>query len=190
MHGQLTAKGTNQSHRGQILGVVAIVATLVVGLILVQGAAAPRSASAAPRVAPRVLMPGEIITMDVPGINGDHTRGTGTIEVDSFTWGALFTGPTGSGAGHPSGKTENLVVLRQVDKASPLFFKDCITGLMFKAVTVYVEPGGTGGDAMTIKLGVAHIISTHWVVGSSPPQETVTFGFRTESITYSVRPLT
>jgi len=68
----------------------------------------------------------------VQGIEGESTSAQfeGTIEIESFSWGATQSASTGTGGGGGAGKVSlsDFSVLKRVDKASPQLFLACATG--------------------------------------------------------------
>jgi type VI secretion system secreted protein Hcp len=168
---------------------------LLAALAVAVGMTVSSELSSAPRAGassskPHALAPGEIYSLSVPNVPGEGTEGTGSIEVDSFSWGVSNnTVPVSSGVGKSSkGKFTDLTVSRQLDKSSPIFFNDCYKGAMFESVTLYIQPGGQGGDDMTIKMGHAVVASVAWTGGSADrPTEVVTFRFTSGQITYASR---
>lgn len=68
----------------------------------------------------------------VEGIDGESTSAQfeGTIEIESFSWGATQSAASSGGGGSGVGKVSlsDLSVVKRVDKASPPLFLHCATG--------------------------------------------------------------
>ena len=66
------------------------------------------------------------------------------IEVLSFSWGVTNTASITAGGGGASGKAtfQDLSIVHNIDKASPLLLKACATGAHFKEATITHRKAG------------------------------------------------
>jgi len=80
---------------------------------------------------------------DIPGESIDDKH-AGTIEIDSFSWGATNSGSASSGTGGGSGKVsfQDVHFTTSVSKASPLLMLACASGQPIKKAVLYVRKQG------------------------------------------------
>jgi type VI secretion system secreted protein Hcp len=124
------------------------------------------------------------IFLKVDGIKGEATdvNHANEIEVLSWSWGVSesFISSAGSGVVGGIPKIANLVITKQVDKASPNLLRAC---LKLKHITAVVlaqrRPGAGKVNFLTITLQEVLISSLNDVEAGAPatPTETVAFNF-------------
>ena len=88
------------------------------------------------------------------------------IEVLSFSWGVANTsviGPGGGGGGAGKATFQDLVIVHNIDKASPLLMRACATGTHLKEATItHRKPGKGQHEFLIVKMndviitGVSH----------------------------------
>src|SRR6478735_7336737 len=103
------------------------------------------------------------------------------IEVLSFSWGVTSAGVVSPGGGAGSGKAtfQDLSIVHNVDKASPLLLKACATGTHIKDATITHRKAGKGQqEYLIVKLNDVIITGvTHGGTGGQPFSESVTLAF-------------
>lgn len=110
------------------------------------------------------------------------------IEVLSFSWGVANAGVVSPGSGGGSGKAtfQDLSIVHNVDKASPLLLKACATGTHIKDATITHRKAGKGQqEYLIVKLN--DVIITGVTHGGSPGQgisENVTLAFAKVDLEY------
>jgi type VI secretion system secreted protein Hcp len=125
------------------------------------------------------------------GLTGEGTpNGPGTIEVDSWSWGASNQSTIGSGAGAGSGKVSmsSFNIMKRVDSTSPALFLACSQGTHFTTVTLTVSPpssGTTPGDGFQVVLSNAFVSKYSVSSGGDYPTESVTLNFTKIEYKYS-----
>jgi type VI protein secretion system component Hcp len=176
----------NPSWRRRLLTALCTVAVLAATAGVALAAAPSTGHAGAATIQPRSINAGELYSLSVPGVTGEGTRGTGNIEVDSWSWGVSRTALTGTGVS-AAAKSAPLVIVRQIDKASPGLYRQCVVGTIDKTVTLYVQPITASGDVLSIQLNNAHVTNVSWngAGGGDRPTESVTFVYTASKITYS-----
>jgi type VI secretion system secreted protein Hcp len=85
--------------------------------------------------------------LEIEGIKGESSdkKHPGTIEIDSFSWGASNPGSMASGGGGGGGKASfsDLSFMGKDCKASPLLMQACATGQHIKSAKLFVRKQGT-----------------------------------------------
>ena len=86
---------------------------------------------------------------------------------------------SGGGAGKVT--VHDISITKKVDKSSPVFFKNCVSGTHYKKVTLAMRKAG-GDPNVVIKYTLTNvIISSYQEVssggGKSKPEESITFNF-------------
>jgi type VI secretion system secreted protein Hcp len=103
------------------------------------------------------------------------------IEVLSFSWGVTNSGNISSGGGGGAGKAtfQDLSIVHNVDKASPLLLKACATGTHIKDATITHRKAGKGQqEYLIVKLSDVIITGvTHGGAVGQPMSENVTLAF-------------
>ena len=124
--------------------------------------------------------------LELDGIKGESSddKHKDTIEIDSFSWGATNQGISSSGGGGGTGKVsfQDLVIKKEVDKASPLLMLACASGQHIKKAVLYVrKSGGQQLDYYTVTLEdvlVSHFESDGMLDGASPiPSEQLSLNY-------------
>jgi type VI secretion system secreted protein Hcp len=95
--------------------------------------------------------------LEIEGIKGESSdsKHKGTIEVESFSWGATNSGSHATGGGGGAGKVsyQDIHFTTSVNKASPTLMLACATGQHIKKAVLYVrKQGGDQQDYYTITL--------------------------------------
>jgi type VI secretion system secreted protein Hcp len=112
------------------------------------------------------------------------------IEVLSFSWGVASTGALNPG-GAAAGKAtfHNLSIVHTIDKASPLLFKACATGVHMKEATITHRKAGKGQqEFLIIKMNDVIVTGVqHGGESDQPASETVNLTFAKVDLEY--RPL-
>jgi type VI secretion system secreted protein Hcp len=111
------------------------------------------------------------------------------IEVLSFSWGvtnagAIAAGGGGGGAGKAT--FQDLSIVHNVDKASPLLLKACATGTHLKDATITHRKAGKGQlEYLVVKLNDVIITGvTHGGASGQPLSESVTLAFAKVDLEY------
>src|SRR5437762_4191097 len=103
------------------------------------------------------------------------------IEVLSFSWGVTNAGVVSPGGGAGAGKAtfQDLSIVHQIDKASPLLLKACATGTHIKDATITHRKAGKGQqEYLIVKLNDVIITGvTHGGASGQPFSESVTMAF-------------
>jgi type VI secretion system secreted protein Hcp len=109
------------------------------------------------------------------------------IEVLSFSWGATNAGVVSS-AGGGAGKAtfQDLSIVHQIDKASPLLLKACATGTHIKDAIITHRKAGKGQqEYLVVKLNDVIITAvTHGGASGQPASESVTLTFAKVALEY------
>ena len=144
-----------------------------------QGAAGPPGAPGAPggvgSPAPAPAAASDYL-LELDGIKGESSdqKHKGTIEIESFSWGASNSGSFSSGGGGGAGKVsmQDMHFTTKVNKASPLLFKRVATGQHIKKATLFVRKSGSQqGDYYVIKL--EDILVSSYKTGPSESSDAV-----------------
>lgn len=139
------------------------------------------------------------LKLEGPVVNGESADSVhkDLIELTGFNWGVSNMGTAGVGGGGGSGSAnkQDLIVTKQVDKASNVLMVGCASGTHYSKATVYVrKSGGTAAlDYLTIEMGPgdkgAVFLSGFMVSGQDGtgqiPTEQVTINFSTLNMIYN-----
>src|SRR5436190_2753704 len=110
------------------------------------------------------------------------------IEVLSFSWGVTNATPKPGGGGAATGRADiqDLTIVHNVDKSSPLLMQACATGTHLKEVTVTQRKAGKGQqEFLVFKLNDVIITSvTQSGDISQPASENVSFAFARVDVEY------
>ena len=127
----------------------------------------------------------------IDGIPGESTDSMhpGTIEIDSWSFGATQSGTIASGGGGGAGKVsfQDLhFVTKKVDKSSPKLFLNAATGEHIKDATLFVRKAGGTFDYLQIKLTDV-LVSSYQTGGSGDeiPTESFSLNFAKVQYTYT-----
>jgi type VI protein secretion system component Hcp len=77
--------------------------------------------------------------LQIPGISGETHEGTpaGAISVESFSWGASQTArETGSGMATGRRQHQPIVIMKRIDKASPMLMQAAVSGRHFQTIVL------------------------------------------------------
>jgi len=179
-----------RSGRAILLAGIAI-ATACAGLVAVSWSS-HRAGAATAR--PHALNGPVSLSLSASGIVGEGgVGGPGTIDVRSFSWGVTTSvGSSSSGAGAGKAKFAEFQITKQFDSASPLFFKNCVAGAHFKAVTLVVRKADSAvSEFMTFKLSTVFISGVSWsadVPSGATPTESITLVAKAYNVTFTRAP--
>lgn len=123
--------------------------------------------------------------LKIDGIDGESKddKHAGSIQLESFSFGATNQGSFAHGGGGGAGKVamQDIHFVKQVDKASPVLFERCAKGDHIKSAKLTVrKAGGKQEDYLVMTFGDLLISSTSWGgnVGSpTGPTEQVSIAF-------------
>jgi type VI secretion system secreted protein Hcp len=110
------------------------------------------------------------------------------IEVLSFSWGVTNSGTMATGGGAGTGKAtfQDLVIVHNIDKASPDLLRACATGSHLKEATITHRKAGKGQlEFLTVKMNDVIITGvTHGGATGQPYSETVSLAFAKVDLEY------
>jgi type VI secretion system secreted protein Hcp len=110
------------------------------------------------------------------------------IEILSFSWGVTNSGSAAAGSGAGSGKAtfQDLVVVHNIDKASPDLMRACATGTHLKEATITHRKAGKGQqEFLVVKMNDVIITGvTHGGATGQPYSETVSLAFAKVDLEY------
>jgi type VI secretion system secreted protein Hcp len=110
------------------------------------------------------------------------------IEVLSFSWGVTNADSVISGGGGGTGKAtfHDLIIVHNIDKASPLLMKACATGAHLKEATITHRKAGKGQrEYLIVKLNDVIITGvTDGDASGQPGSETVSLAFAKVDLEY------
>jgi type VI secretion system secreted protein Hcp len=112
------------------------------------------------------------------------------IEVLSFSWGASNTGGAATGGGGGAGKAtfQDLMIVHNIDKASPRLLEACATGQHLKDATITHRKAGKGQqEFLIVKMNDVIITAvSHGGGTSQPAAETLSLAF--SKVDFEYRP--
>jgi type VI secretion system secreted protein Hcp len=110
------------------------------------------------------------------------------IEVLSFSWGVTNSGSMISGGGGGAGKAtfQDLTIVHNIDKASPLLMKACATGSHLKEATItHRKAGRAQQEFLIVKMNDVMITSViHSGTNDQPASESVSLAFAKVDLQY------
>jgi type VI secretion system secreted protein Hcp len=110
------------------------------------------------------------------------------IEILSFSWGVTNSGSAAAGSGAGSGKAtfQDLVVVHNIDKASPDLMRACATGTHLKEATITHRKAGKGQqEFLVVKMNDVIITGvTHGNATGQQSSETVSLAFAKVDLEY------
>jgi type VI secretion system secreted protein Hcp len=101
-------------------------------------------------------MPSDYL-LEIDGIKGESSddKHKGTIEIESFSWGATQQGSFSAGGGGGAGKVSfsDMSFTTRVNKSSPILMLSCATGQHIKKAVLFVrKAGGDQQDYYTVTM--------------------------------------
>jgi len=130
--------------------------------------------------------------LTVDGRPGPSTSKPGSIDILSFSFGAtqqavFGIGSSGGEARSGRANLSDVTIMKVVDKVSPLFFDDCVTGNYIKKVDiVYDKPmGDDQQDYYKIHMEDVLITSIQHSGSSENPMESISFAFSKVKVSYN-----
>ena len=136
-------------------------------------------------------MASDIIFAKIGDIKGESQddKHKDEIEVLSFSWGVTNAGTIAAGGGGGAGKAtfQDLAIVHNIDKASPLLLKACATGTHLKDATITHRKAGKGQlEYLVVKLNDVIITGvTHSGGGGQPLSENVSLAFAKVDLEYN-----
>jgi type VI secretion system secreted protein Hcp len=110
------------------------------------------------------------------------------IEILSFSWGVTNSGAAATGSGAETGKAtfQDLIVVHNIDKASPDLLRACATGAHLKDATITHRKAGKGQqEFLVVKMNDVIITGvTHGGATGQPYSETVSLAFAKVDLEY------
>jgi type VI secretion system secreted protein Hcp len=114
-------------------------------------------------------MPSDYL-LEIDGIKGESSddKHKGTIEVESFSWGATQQGSFSAGSGGGAGKVsfQDLHLTTRVNKSSPILMLACATGQHIKKATLFVRKAG-GDQHDYYKVDMTDLLVSSYQSGGS-----------------------
>ena len=110
------------------------------------------------------------------------------IEVLSYSWGVANTGAGGGTGGSGTGKAtfQDLVIVHNIDKATPRLLEACAKGMHIKEATITHRKAGKGQqEFLIVKLNDVLVASVvHGGTTDGPGSETVSLSFSKVDLEY------
>src|SRR3954469_21603987 len=110
------------------------------------------------------------------------------IEILSFSWGVTNSASPSPGSGAGAGKAtfQDLVVVHNIDKASPDLMRACATGTRLRDATITHRKAGKGQqEFLVVKMNDVIITGvTHGGAAGQPYAETVSLAFAKVDLEY------
>ena len=129
--------------------------------------------------------------LKIDGIEGESTNDAhkDEIDVESWSWGVVQSGASGSGGGVGAGKAvfQDMHFVARISKASPKLFLACATDSHHKVATLSgSRTGGKTVDFLEYKLSDVQITSVqHSDSEAGAPMEQFSLQYRKFEISYS-----
>jgi type VI secretion system secreted protein Hcp len=130
--------------------------------------------------------------LKIDGIPGDSTSKQGFVDVMSFSFGAerhhvIGQGSAGGETGSGRANLSNLVVMKYVDKTSPLLFETLVTGKILKTVDLFYDKSVGNKQDDYYKIHLEHVVITSLQKSGSQehPSESVSFAFGKVKVSYN-----
>jgi type VI secretion system secreted protein Hcp len=132
------------------------------------------------------------MALKLAGIEGESQKDGHENEIDvvAFEFGATQSGTAHDGGGSTAGRANvhDVVIVKYVDKASPLLFSHCVSGSHIKEAKLFVrKAGGKALDYLVITLGQV-LVSSIEAGGNGEDdrvRETVRMNFKTITHEYT-----
>jgi type VI secretion system secreted protein Hcp len=124
---------------------------------------------------------------DIKGESAD-SKHKDEIEVLSFSWGVTNSASISQGGGAAAGKAtfQDLAIVHNFDKASPLLMQACATGTHLKEATITHRKAGKGQqEYLIIKMNDILVTGvTHAGTSGEQPSESVSLAFAKVAVEY------
>ena len=124
---------------------------------------------------------------DIKGESAD-AKHKDEIEVLSFSWGDSNTASVTTGGGGGAGKAtfQDLMIVHNIDKASPRLLEACATGQHLKDATITHRKAGKGQqEFLIVKMNDVIVTAvSHGGTTSQPAAETVSLAFAKVDLEY------
>lgn len=152
-------------------------------------------------------MPLNDVFLSIPGIMGGGTNGS--IQIDSFSFGAAnsTTVGTGTGTGQGAGKVSlsDLTITKEIDSSSPPLFQMILQGTIIPSMTLQITSGAPviGTPRASVTITFTNVVVAGYTLGqgltaggapspcpptdatdSDSPKESISFNFEMLSINY------
>lgn len=130
--------------------------------------------------------------LKIAGIDGESadSKHKGEIEIESFSWGETQSGTAGHGAGAGAGKVvaQDFHFVKKMDKASPVLFIGCATGIHYKTAVLTTRKAGAGQQEY-LKITMEDVLISSYQTGGSAhsdivPTEQISMNFHKLEISY------
>lgn len=130
--------------------------------------------------------------LKIDGIPGESQKKGHKDEIDvlSFSFGAAQTGSFhhgGAGGGAGKAEIQDISIMKQVDKASPMLYKFCASGKHIKNIVIFAQKAGDGDNPLTyytIKLEDVLVSSINNQGSSGGDMITESIAFNTAKLTF------
>jgi type VI secretion system secreted protein Hcp len=145
----------------------------------------------------------------MPPAHADHAKVTyvigfetadgasmGNFEIKDFSFGVENPTTIGSATGGAStgrAQFQEFTITKTSDKASPAFFKNCVTGAHYKTVTLSMrkaggDPTSAGKPFLSFKFGTVFTTKIDWSgPGDEGPEESITFVYGSLQVAYNAQ---
>jgi type VI secretion system secreted protein Hcp len=120
--------------------------------------------------------------LTIDGVQGSGSGGT--IEVNSWSWGATNSGIGSQSSGAGAGKVSmsDFTIMKVIDKSSPQLFNLAQSGKRAKSLVLTVNNGGS--TYLTLKMSNVMVSSYGISSGGDRPTESISFTFQKIEVTY------
>jgi type VI secretion system secreted protein Hcp len=133
------------------------------------------------------------------GGSDDSAKTNGAFEIKDFSFSienptTIGSGTMGAGAG--KAKFNEFEITRTTDKSSPIFFKNCVSGVHYKTVTLAMrkagaEAGKSGAEFLRYVFGVVFTTGIDWSgPGDEGPEEKIKFVYGALQVKYIIQSTT
>ena len=128
--------------------------------------------------------------LEIEGIQGESTdaKHKGAIDLDSFDWGEANRSTPAAGGGGGAGKVEmqDLRVVMETSKASPVLLLACATGQHFKQAVLTVRKAGRNQAEFLVFKLTDVLVTSYEIAGHTEavPADQVSFGFAKIEVEY------
>lgn len=136
-------------------------------------------------------VPPELITFtdSTNSISPAGPAAGGAFEIKDFSFGvenATTIGSATGGAGSGKVKFNEFTIKRTIDKASPVFFKNCASGAHYKTVVLQMRRAGATTPFLTYTFDTVFTTKINWSgPGDEGPTEAITFVYGKLAVAYA-----